>query len=120
MKHLSESLLDSFDDIAQRSDTAMYLQGCYQKWEDCCGNNPGCDALGRPLKVGDLVICISAYSPVPAIIIDIKSKKIAASITGDGVDLRDKNGKIPSSEYKASDEFLKISLDILKAIHNLK
>jgi hypothetical protein len=119
MKNLSESLLDSFDDIAQRSDTTMYLQGCYQKWEMATGG-PGLDALGRPLKIGDLVICISAYEPLPAIIIDIKSKKIAASITGDGVDLRDKNGKIPSSEYKASDEFLKISLDILKAIHNLK
>ena len=119
MKNLRESLLDDFDTIAQRSDTSMYLQQCYQKWEMTTGG-PGLDALGRPLKVGDLVICISAYEPLPALIIDIKNKKIAASITGDGVDLMDKNGKIPSSEYKASDEFLKISLDILKAIHNLK
>lgn len=118
MKNLSESLLDSFDDISQRSDIAMYLQQCYQKWE--CAAGPGRDALGRQLNVGDLVICISAYEPLPALIIDIKNKKIAASITGDGVDLRDKNGKIPSTEYKPSDEFLKISLDILKAIHNLK
>ena len=107
MKNLSESLLDEFDDIAQRSDVSMYLQGCYQKWEN--GDGPGLDALGRQLKVGDLVICISAYAPLPALIIDIKNKKIAASVTGDGMDIKDKNGKIPNSEYKLSDEFLKIS-----------
>ena len=118
MKNLSESLLDSFDDIAQKSDTSMYLQGCYEKWEN--GDGPGRDALGRQLKVGDLVICISAYCPLPAVIVDIMNKKIAASVIGDGTDLKDKNGKIPTSEYKPSDEFLKISLDILKAIHNLK
>ena len=119
MKNLSESLLDDFDTIAQRSDISMYLQQCYQKWEMATGG-PGLDALGRPLKVGDLVICISAYEPLPALIIDIKNKKIAASITGDGVDLRDKNGKIPNSEYKPSDEFLKISPEILKAIYHIK
>ena len=120
MKNLSESLLDDFNDIAERSDVSMYLQDCYQKWEDGYGNNPGRDALGRQLKVGDIVICVSAYSPVPAIIIDIKSKKIAASITGDGMDIKDKNGKIPNSEYKPSDEFLKISPEILKAIYYVK
>lgn len=118
MKTLSESLLDDFDTIEKKSDTSMYLQGCYQKWEN--GDGPGLDALGRPLKVGDLVICISAYAPIPALIIDIKNKKIVASVTGDGVDLKDKNGKIPNSEYKPSDEFLKISPEVLKAIYLIK
>lgn len=118
MKNLSESLLDDFDTIAQRSDISTYLQGCYEKWEN--GDGPGRDALGRQLKVGDLVICISAYCPLPAVIIDIMNKKIAASVVGDGADLRDKNGKIPSSEYKPSDEFLKISPEILKAIYHIK
>ena len=116
--YITESLLDDFDDLDLKSDISIYIQDCYQKWEN--GDGPGLDALGRQLKVGDVVICISAYSPVPAIIIDIKNKKIAASVTGDGMDLKDKNGKIPNTEYKSSDEFLKISLDILKAIHNLK
>lgn len=118
MKTLSESLLDDFDTITQRSDISMYLQQCYQKWER--GDGPGLDALGRQLKVGDLVICISAYAPLPALIIDIKNKKIAASITGDGMDLKDKNGKIPNTEYKPSDEFLKISPEALKAIYFTK
>ena len=120
MKNLSESILDSFSDIPTRSsaNVSLYLQQCYQKWDNIYG--PGRDILGRPLNVGDLVICISAHSPSLAVIIDMKNKKIAASITGDGTDLKDKNGKIPDSEYKPSDEFLKISLDILKAIHNLK
>ena len=118
MKNLKESLLDDFDDISMRSDVATYLQGCYEKWEN--GDGPGRDALGRQLKVGDIVICIYAYIPLPAVIIDIKNKKIAASVVGDGVDLRDKNGKIPNSEYKPSDEFLKISLDVLKSIYFIK
>lgn len=119
MKTLSESLLDDFDTLEKKSDIMMYLEGCYQKWESAAGG-PGLDALGRPLKAGDLVICISAYEPLPALIIDIKNKKIAASITGDGVDLKDKNGKIPSTEYKPSDEFLKISPEALKAIYFTK
>ena len=118
MKNLSESLLDDFDTIAKRSDISMYLQQCYQKWEN--GDGPGRDALGRQLKVGDLVICISAYCPLPAVIVDIMNKKIAASIVGDGTDLKDKNGRIPNSEYKPSDEFLKISPEILKAIYYVK
>lgn len=118
MKTLSESLLSDFDTLEKKSDISMYLQGCYQKWEN--GDGPGLDALGRQLKVGDLVICISAYAPLPAIIIDIKKKKIAASVTGDSTDLKDKNGNIPNTEYKPSDEFLKISPEILKAIHNMK
>ena len=119
MKNLRESLLDDFDNIAQRSDISMYLQQCYKLWQDDAAK-AGQDILGRPLKVGDLVICIAAHQPVPAVVFDIKNKKICVSQTGDGSDLKNSFGDVVYDEYKPSDEFLKISPEALKAIYLTK
>lgn len=119
MKNLSESLLDSFDDIVQRSDISMYLQQFYKTWQEDATKS-GQDALGRPLKVGDLVICIAAHQPVPAMVFDIKNKRICVTQTGDGSDLKNSKGDIVYDEYKSSDEFLKISPEALKAIYLTK
>lgn len=117
MKHLKESLLDGFDAIEKKSDIDMYLQLSYQKWES--GSKSGYDALGRSLEVGDLVICIEAYSPVPAKIVDIKNKKIAISLLGDNSDNRNSKNEI-KYDYRSSDECLKISPEALKAIYLTK
>jgi hypothetical protein len=119
MKTLSESLLDDFDTIAQRSDISMYLQQCYKAWQDDVAK-AGQDVLGRQLKVGDLVICIAAYQPVPAVVFDIKNKKICIPQAGDGSDLKNSKGDIVYDEYKPSHEFLKISPEALKAIYLTK
>lgn len=117
MKTLSESLLSDFDTLEKKSESDMYLQLSYQKWES--GSKSGYDSLGRPLEVGDLVICIEAYSPVPAKIVDIKNKKIAISLLGDNSDNRNSQNEI-KYDYKSSDECLKISPEVLKAIYLTK
>lgn len=117
MKTLSESLLDDFDTIEKKSDIDMYLQLSYQKWD--AGSKSGYDSLGRPLEVGDLVICIEAYSPIPAKVVDIKNKKIAVSLLGDNSDNKNFKNEI-KYHYRSSDECLKISPEALKAIYLTK
>lgn len=74
MKQLKESLLDDFDSIVEKSDINMYLSKFWNVWLKGM-DKAGCDAMGKPLKIGDLVIGIAAYQPMPAIIVDIKNKK---------------------------------------------
>lgn len=118
MKQLKESLLDDFDNIVEKSDINMYLQKFWNVWLKGM-DKAGCDAMGKPLKIGDLVICIAAFQPMPAIIVDINNKKIAVSQTGDYSDLKNSKGEI-EYVYHPSYEFLKISLEALKAIYFTK
>lgn len=119
MKTLSESLLDDFDTLEKKSDISIYLQKFFEIWKN--GDyKAGCDAFGRPLKVGDLVICIVTSQPVPAVVFDIKNKKICISQTGDGSDLKNSKGEIVYVVYQQSYEFLKIDEKILKMLYNIK
>ena len=117
MKTLSESLLSDFDTLEKKSESEMYLQYCYKMW--CEDGKHGKDVYGRSLKVGDLVIGIAAYQPVPSIIVDIKNKKIAVSQTGDCSDIKNTKGELVY-DYQPSYEFLKITPEILKAIYFTK
>lgn len=102
--------------LSPRNRTFQY---CYKIWQDDTAK-AGQDVLGRPLKVGDLVICIAAHQPVPAIVFDIKNKRICVSQAGDGSDLKNSKGDIVYDEYQPSTKFLKISLDALKSIYLTK
>ena len=118
MKQLKESLLDDFDNIVEKSDINMYLQKFWNVWLKGM-DKAGCDAMGKPLKIGDIVIGMAAFQPMPAIIVDIKNKKIAVSQTGDCSDIKNSKGEI-EYVYQPSYEFLKISLEALKAIYFTK
>lgn len=119
MKTLSESLLSDFDTLEKKSDISMYLQKFWQMWNSGL-DKAGCDAFGRPLKVGDLVICTALSQPVPGQIFDINSaKKILVTQTGDGSDLKNSKGEI-YAPYQRSYEFLKIDEEILKMLYNIK
>lgn len=120
MKTLSESLLSDFDTLEKKSDISMYLQKFWEKWKS--GNyKDGCDAFGRPLKVGDLVIGMATSQPVPAMVLDINSaKRILVTQTGDGSDLKNSKGEIVYVVYQQSYEFLKIDEKILKMLYNIK
>lgn len=120
MKTLSESLLSDFDTIEKKSNVSMYLRKFWQMWNSGL-DKAGCDAFGRPLKVGDLVICAAATQPVPAMVLDINSaKRILVTQTGDGSDLKNSKGEIVYVDYQCSYEFLKIDEKILKMLYNIK
>lgn len=97
----------------------MYLQKFWQKWYKGVNKN-GYDMMGKPLKVGDLVIAIATHQPVPALVVDIKNKQIAVSQTGDCSDIKNSNGEIVYYTYQPSYEYLKISPEALKAIYFTK
>lgn len=125
MKNLSESLLDSFDDIAQRSDISMYLREIYDKFDNRTIKK-GYDMLGRPLNVGDLVIVNHIGHPFPGLILDInhQNKSCAVSIRGDieyiKISHGPQAGQIDMGAYYRSSELLKIDEKILKMIYNIK
>jgi hypothetical protein len=119
MKALKESILDDIDSTLNNGDELLYLSNIYNLWYK--GNDvSGKDVLGKKLEIGDLVIKIEAYSPLIGKIIDIKNKKAAVSLTGDGNDIKDKQGIITPLNYTNTYELLKINKEILKLISNIK
>ena len=119
MKALKESILNDIDSTLNNGDELLYLSNIYNLWYK--GNEvSGKDVLGKNLEIGDLVIKIEAYSPLIGKIIDIKNKKAAVSLTGDGTDIKDKKGTITPLNYTNTYELLKINKEILKLISNIK
>lgn len=126
MKTLRESILDDEEVILKKTDSILYLKDLADKWEN--GNEThGFDSLGRPLKIGDLVInVLTCTNPVPGRIIDIKNKKYLISNRGDGSEYMHHHGlykgqiKALSSDYVCSYELLKIDDKILELIYKLK
>lgn len=126
MKTLCESILDDEKIISKNTDSILYLKNLAAKWEN--GNEAhGFDSLGRPLKVGDLVInVLTCTSPIPGRIIDIKNKKYLISNRGDGSEYIYHYGphkgqmRALSSDYVCSYELLKIDDKILELIYKLK
>lgn len=128
MKTLSESILDDIETSLKKGDKNIidvYLSKIYNKWGDLPGTKES-DALGRSLKIGDYVITIEAYTPLPGKIIDIVKGKALVSLVGDGTEYicdygKDKGKmKILDSDYKSTFELLKIDDKILKQLYNLK
>lgn len=124
MKNLSESLLDDFDTLEKKSDTSMYLQEIYKKTNNRSLKN-GYDILGRPLKVGDLVMVNYIGNPLPGLIVDInQNKEYAVSIRGDvefvKISTGPRAGQIGAGAYYHSSELLKIDEKILKMLYNIK
>ena len=133
MKHLSESLLDSFDDIVNRAEKSIYLEKFYSDWENSssqANNKKFLDCLGRKLKKGDLVLVADGSGFIhPGKIIDINKslstyKCMAVSYKGDGSDITilagPKKGQINPDEYYSSADLLKIDENILKMIYHIK
>lgn len=126
MKNFTESIFDNEDDIINNVGSIQYLKDLASKWEN--GNEVhGFDTLGRPLKIGDLVInVLTCTSPIPGRIIDIKNKKYLVSNRGDGSEYICDYGphkgqmKALSSDYVCSYELLKIDDKILELIYKLK
>lgn len=126
MKTLLESIFDDEETISKKTDSIYYLKDLAAKWEN--GNEThGFDTLGRPLKIGDLVInVLTCTSPIPGRIIDIKNKKYLISNRGDGSEYISDYGprkgqmKVLSSDYVCSYELLKIDDKILELIYKLK
>lgn len=124
MKTLSESLLSDFDTLEKKSESEMYLQEIYKKFENRSVKK-GYDALGRQLKVGDLVIINFVGHPLPGLILDInQNKDCAVSVRGDIEYIKllhgPQAGQICSGSYYRSSELLKIDEKILKMIYNTK
>lgn len=124
MKTLSESLLSDFDTLEKNSESEMYLQEIYKKFEHQSPKK-GCDVLGRKLKVGDLVIINYVGLPLPGLILDInQNKDCAVSIRGDVEFIKmsygPRAGQISSGSYCRSSELLKIDEQILKMLYNIK
>lgn len=124
MKTLSESLLSDFDTLEKNSESEMYLQEIYKKFEHQSAKK-GCDVLGRLLKVGDLVIINYVGYPLLGLIIDInQNKDCAVSIRGDIEYIKilhgPQTGQIASGSYRSSSELLKIDEKVLKMIYNIK
>lgn len=117
MKALKESILNDIDSTLNNGEELLYLSSIYKLWNDGY-NIRGKDVLGKNLEIGDLVIKIEAYAPVLGKIVDIKDKKAAVSLTGDGNDIKDKQGII--KDYTNTYELLKINKEILKIILNIK
>lgn len=119
MKALKESILDDIDSTLNNGDELLYLSNIYKLWEE--GNDvSGKDVLGKNLEIGDLVIKIEAAAPLLGKIVDIKNKKSAVSLTGDGNDIKDKKGIITPLNYTNTYKLLKINKEILKLISNIK
>lgn len=126
MKTLRESILDDEEIISKNTDSILYLKDLADKWEN--GNEAhGFDSLGRPLKIGDLVInVLTCTSPIPGRIIDIKNRKYLISNRGDGSEYICHHGLYKgqmrplSSDYVCSYELLKIDDKILELIYKLK
>lgn len=119
MKALKESILDDIDSTLNNGDELLYLASLYKLW-DKGDDVRGKDVLGRNLEIGDLVIKIEADAPLLGKIVDMKNKKAAVSLTGDGNDLKDKQGIITPLNYTNTYELLKINKEILKLISNIK
>lgn len=119
MKALKESILDDIDSTLNNGDELLYLSMLYKLWEK--GDDVrGKDVLGRNLEIGDLVIKIEADAPLLGKIVDMKNKKAAVSLTGDGNDIKDKQGTITPLNYTNTYELLKINKEVLKLISNIK
>lgn len=126
MKNFTESIFDNEDDIIEKVGSIQYLKDLAAKWENG-DEKHGFDTLGRPLKIGDLVInVLTCTSPIPGRIIDIKNKKYLISNRGDGSEYICDYGphkgqmKTMSSDYVCSYELLKIDDKILELIYKLK
>lgn len=128
---LQESLLDDFETIARKSDSDIYLNKLYKQsdsmdYRDC--TKKGLDALGRLLKVGDIVLVSSSDGTVEfGKIMDIEISKssyinVAVSQTGDGSDITILTGpnKGKLSHSYASADLIKIDDKIIKQIYYVK
>lgn len=130
MKNLSESLLDDFETIARKSDSDIYLNKLCKladsmDYRDC--TKKGLDALGRSLKVGDIVLVSSSGAAEFGKIMDIEFSKtsyanVAVSNTGDGSDITILTGpnKGRLSHNYASADLIKIDDKIIKQIYYVK
>lgn len=131
MISLQESLLDDFETISRKSDSDIYLNKLYKQadsmdYRDC--TKKGLDALGRLLKVRDIVLISSSHGAIEfGKIMDIEISKasyvnIAVSQTGDGSDITILAGpdKGKLSHNYASADLIKIDDKVLKLIYNIK
>ena len=123
MKNLSESLLDDFDTIAQRSDGAIYIQQFNETWNKNL-RKPLCDWCGNKINIGDLVLHNRIGFVVPGIVMDIKNNKIAVSTSGNIEDLKilggPYKGQIAPGAYIDPNMVMKITPQILKSMYNIK
>lgn len=131
MISLQESLLDDFETISRKSDSDIYLNKLHKQadsmdYRDCA--KKGLDALGRSLKVGDIVLISSSHGAIEfGKIMDIDNSKasyvnIAVSQTGDSSYITILGGpdKGKLSYNYASADLIKIDDKVLKLIYNIK
>ena len=121
MKHLKESLLDGFDEIAKKQDTDTYLINLYNKYDN--DTKKGCDVFGRKIKKGDLVILNQSHgSPCTGRVIDMNNGEAAVSLIGDGSDITILAGphKGEIGGYWPTYYMIKIDDKILELLYKLK
>lgn len=136
MISLQESLLDDFETISRKSDSDIYLNKLHKQadsmdYRDCA--KKGLDALGRSLKVGDIVLISSSHGAIEfGKIMDIDNSNeisskasyvnIAVSQTGDSSYITILGGpdKGKLSYNYASTDLIKIDDKVLKLIYNIK